>query len=103
MKPNRGDNCFLTFLSTTSLYIGLGPLLEGRLTAPLKGPQLRLVASITAEIQDTAKRPSTLSKTTAANFTCAFVENTIFTPILKSQDNRIELVTKPGRQQLLTF
>ena len=46
----------------------------------------------------------TLSKTTDANIDCAFVENALFytdSLIVKSQQNRIELVTRPGLLQPL--
>ena len=38
----------------------------------------------------------TLSKTADANLDCAFVENSLFSPIVKSQHNGIELVIRPG-------
>ena len=77
------------------------------------GPRLAsCVASRTTEIQGhrqgcRARRggPRTPSTTTEANLDCAFVENALFTNdrslILKSQQNRIELVTRPGALQSL--
>ena len=46
--------------------------------------------------------PRTPSTTTDTNLDCAFVENALFSFILKSQQNRIELVTRPDTDQNAT-
>ena len=43
--------------------------------------------------------PRTPSTTTDANLNCAFVENALIYVIVKSQQNTIELVTRPGTLQ----
>ena len=46
--------------------------------------------------------PRTLSKTIDAKLDCAFVENALFyTLIVKGHENRVELMTRPGRFQPL--